>query len=105
MAERFQFFDGVALAAVVAELAALGECRIDKVGQAPGGVLYLLMRAGGKNLRLLIHVQERWARLHLTTRAIANVPVPSSFTMQLRKHLEGSRLLRVEQPGLERVAR
>ena len=50
-------------------------------------------------------MQERWARLHLTTRALANVPVPSSFTMQLRKHLEGSRLLRVEQPGLERVAR
>ena len=47
MAERFQFFDGVALAAVVAELGALGECRIDKVGQASGNVLYLLLRAGG----------------------------------------------------------
>ena len=39
MASKLQFFDGVALAAVVAELNALGECRIDKVGQPAAGAL------------------------------------------------------------------
>lgn len=105
MASKMQFFDATALAAVVAELNGLGECRIDKVGQAAAGALYLNLRAGGKNHRLYISVQEQWARLHLTRRNPPNVPVPTAFVMQLRKHLEGSRLLRVEQPGLERVAR
>jgi predicted ribosome quality control (RQC) complex YloA/Tae2 family protein len=105
MASKMQFFDAIALAAVVAELNALGECRIDKVGQPAAGALYLNLRAGGKNLRLFVGVQEQWARLHLTRRNLPNLAVPSAFTMQLRKHLEGSRLLRVEQPGLERVAR
>jgi predicted ribosome quality control (RQC) complex YloA/Tae2 family protein len=105
MASKMQFFDAIALAAVVAELNALGECRIDKVGQPASGALYLNLRAGGKNLRLFVGVQEQWSRLHLTRRNLPNMAVPSAFTMQLRKHLEGSRLLRVEQPGLERVAR
>lgn len=105
MAPKVQFFDSVALAAVIAELNTLGECRIDKVGQPSSYELYLQLRAGGRNLKLYLNVRDQWARMHLTDRALANVPVPTAFTMLLRKHLEGSRLLRVEQPGLERVAR
>lgn len=105
MAPKMQFFDAIALAAVVAEINALGECRIDKVGQPSAGTLYFNLRAGRQNLRLYASVQEQWARLHLTRQNLTNMPVPSAFTMQLRKHLEGSRLLRVEQPGLERVAK
>ena len=104
-APKLQFFDAVALAAVVAELNALGEARIDKVGQPTAHELYLNLRAGGKNHRLYINVRDQWARLHLTRRPLGNLPVPTGFTMQLRKHLEGSRLLRVEQDGLERLAR
>ena len=40
--------------------------------------------------------REQWARIHLTDRQFPNLPVPFAFTMLLRKHLEGSRLLRVE---------
>lgn len=105
MAPSLQFFDAVALAAVCAELNALGEARIDKVGQPSNHELYLQLRAGGQNHKLYINVRDQWARLHLTRRPLGNLPVPSGFTMQLRKHLEGSRLLRVEQLGLERVAR
>lgn len=99
-----QYFDSIALAAVVAELNALGEARIDKVGQPTAYELYLIIRVGGRNHRLYINVRERWARMHLTERALGNVAVPFAFTMLLRKHLEGSRLLRIVQPGLERVA-
>ncbi|MNS57947.1 hypothetical protein D3C72_908500 [compost metagenome] len=105
MATKVQFFDSVSLAAVVAELNTLGECRIDKVGQPSGHEIYLQLRAGGRNLRLYLNLREQWARLHLTERQLGNVPVPTAFTMLLRKHLEGSRLLRVEQLGMERVAR
>lgn len=101
---KVQHFDSVALAAVVHELAALGEARIDKVGQPSGHELYLNLRAGGRNYRLYLNLRDQWARMHLTTAPLGNLPVPYAFTMQLRKYLEGSRLLRVEQPGLERVA-
>lgn len=105
MATKVQFFDSVALAAVVHELNALGEARIDKVGQPSAHELYLLLRAGGRNVRLYLNLRDSWARMHLTQRPLGNLPVPTAFTMLLRKYLEGSRLLRVEQDGLERVAR
>lgn len=103
--DKLQHFDGLALAAVVAELHGLGEARIDKVGQASLHTFYLNMRAGRDNHRLLINLNGPFARLHLTTTTPVNLPVPMGFTMQLRKHLEGSRLLRVEQAGLERVVK
>ncbi|MEB3198679.1 MAG: NFACT family protein [Candidatus Sericytochromatia bacterium] len=99
-----QHVDGLALAAVVSELRALGEPRIDKVGQPSHGELYLNLRAAGQNHRLYISVQNQFARLHLTRRPLTNLAVPTGFTMQLRKHLEGARLVRVEQVDLERVA-
>ncbi|HEY9723395.1 MAG TPA: NFACT RNA binding domain-containing protein [Oscillatoriaceae cyanobacterium] len=100
---KVQHFDSIALAAVVHELSDLREARIDKVGQPSGHELYLNLRAGGQNRRLYINLRDQWARMHLTTATLPNLPVPYAFTMQLRKYLEGSRLLRVEQPGLERV--
>jgi predicted ribosome quality control (RQC) complex YloA/Tae2 family protein len=100
-----QFFDAIALAAVVAELGKLGVCRIDKVGQSASHTLYLKARAGREALVLVLDFQDRWARMHLSARPVANMKVPTAFTMLCRKHLEGSRLLRVEQPGLDRVAR
>jgi predicted ribosome quality control (RQC) complex YloA/Tae2 family protein len=103
--ETLQHFDGLTLAAVVAELNTLGEARIDKVGQASPHVFYLNLRAGRNNHRLLVNLNGPFARLHLTTRSFANLPVPTGFTMQLRKHMEGSRLLRVEQNDLERAVK
>lgn len=103
--DKLQHFDGLTLAAVVAELRGLGEARIDKVGQASHHTFYLSLRAGRDNHRLLINLNGPFARLHLTQTAPANLPVPLGFTMQLRKHLEGSRLLRVEQADLERVVK
>lgn len=104
MAGLFQHVDGVGLRAVAAELRALGDgTRIDKVGQVAPRAFYLNLRAGGANHRLLIDLRDRWARAHLTRRSFPNVAAPTAFAMLLRKHLEGSRLLRVEQPGLERV--
>lgn len=103
MAGAFQHGDGLGLRGVAAELRALGEPRIDKVGQVAPRAFYLNLRAGGANHRLLIDLRDKWARVHLTRRSFPNLAAPTSFAMLLRKHLEGSRLLRIEQPGLERV--
>ena len=98
-----QHFDSVSLAAVAAELRSLGEGRIDKVGQPSAAELYLKFRAGGRNHRLYFNLRGPWARAHLTARSLPNLPRPSAFVMLLRKYMEGARLLRVEQPGLERA--
>ncbi len=53
--------------------------------------------------RLLFSARGVHARIHLTVRRFENPAQPPAFCMLLRKHLEGGRILRVEQPGLERV--
>lgn len=98
-------FDGLMLAATVREAAAsLTGARVNKVYQ-PGDheiVLHLWGRAA--NHKLLISAHPQHARLHLTALSFENPPTPPAFCMLLRKHLEGSRLLSIEQPGWERVA-
>lgn len=98
-------FDGLMLAGVTAEVAAtIAGARVNKVYQ-PGDheiVLHLWGRAANHKLLLSAHPQH--ARLHLTELSFENPPTPPAFCMLLRKHLEGSRLLSIEQPEWERVA-
>lgn len=105
MSGKVQFFDAIALSAVVAELQPLVDGRVDKVGQPSYHELYLTIRANGRNVKLYFNLRDAWARLHLTNAALGNVPTPTAFTMLLRKYMEGARLLRVEQVGLERAVR
>lgn len=104
-------FDGLMLAAVVHELRSSLPARVNKVYQPSETelVLHLFTTApgqtGGERRRLLISAHPQWARLHWTWSERENPSVPPPFCMLLRKHLEGSRLVRVEQPGWERIAR
>lgn len=59
----------------------------------------------GQNLRLVISAHAQRARIHLTAGRKDNPQAPPMFCMLLRKYLEGGRLIRVEQPGLERICR
>lgn len=97
-------FDGLMLAAAVGEAAtSLAGARVNKVYQ-PGDhdiVLHLWGRAA--NHKLLISIHPQHARLHLTKLSFENPPTPPAFCMLLRKHLEGARLLSIEQAGWERV--
>lgn len=97
-------FDGVTLKSIADELRAkLNLARIDRVVQPEREEIHLLLRQPGRNCRLLISAHPERARIHLTSEGKPNPFSPPLFCMVLRKHLEGGRVVGIEQPGLERV--
>lgn len=96
-------FDGIVLAAVRTELeATLIHARIDKIYQPASDTLVLHTRQKGITRKLLLSAHATHTRVHFTEQSFENPPSPPLFCMVLRKHLEGSRVIRVSQPGLER---
>ncbi|NLY54758.1 MAG: fibronectin/fibrinogen-binding protein, partial [Firmicutes bacterium] len=97
-------YDGLVMAAIAAELNAWCDARIEKIFQPEATTLSLLLhhRQLGKG-RLILSANPRLPRVHLTTTKAENPLTPPMFCMLLRKHLEGAKLLKVEQLGLERV--
>ncbi len=97
-------YDGLTMAAIAAELNAWRDARVERVFQPETATLNLLLHHGqqGKG-RLVISAAPNSPRVHLTEHKQDNPLTPPMFCMLLRKHLEGAKLLQVEQLGLERV--
>ncbi len=96
--------DAICLSALTRELSQrLEGAKIDKVQQPERDMVILFLRGRGENLRLLMAAGAGNARVHLTNSAFENPSEPPMFCMLLRKHLIGARILRVVQPGWERV--
>lgn len=96
--------DGVTLSHLVKELAPqLVGARIDKINQPEKEEIHLLLRNQGQSTRLLLNISATGARLHLTQENKKNPASPPMFCMILRKHLEGGKILSLEQQGLERM--
>ena len=99
-----QIFDSLTLAAIVAELQRTCQgARIEKLHFPTSHELVMTLRAERQARKLYVSVRGNFSRIHLTERRFENPPQPPMFCMLLRKHLEGSRIVRVEQLGLERV--
>ncbi|MBU4532857.1 MAG: NFACT family protein [Firmicutes bacterium] len=99
-------YDGLALAAVRGELAPLliGG-RIERVQQPERLAIIVQVRNHGRKFRLLITADAQAARMHLTENAFTNPLALPVFCSVLRKHLEGGRIMGLEQLGYERIAR
>lgn len=96
--------DGVTLRVLVGELnRKLENGRLMKIYQPENHTITLHFRLPGKNEILLISADPVYPRIHTTTRQPDNPLTPPAFCMLLRKHLEPSRLLRVEQTGADRI--
>lgn len=96
--------DGLSLSALVTELSTnLAGGRIDKVFQPDKYTLLLWIRQTNENLRLLISVNPKHPRIHLTETALENPTTPPAFCMLLRKHLEGGRIADISQYSLDRI--
>ena len=96
--------DGITLYHLVKELAPLlVGARIDKVTQPEKEEIHLFLRNQGQSYRLLLNISATAARLHLTQENKKNPASPPMFCMILRKHLEGGKILSLEQLGLERI--
>ncbi len=98
--------DALCLSAVVAELrAAIQGGRIDKIYQPGAQDVVLAVRGNEGNVRVLLSANPSHPRIHLTTLDRENPERPPMFCMLLRKHLTGARILKLEQPFMERMVK
>ncbi len=97
-------FDGIVTAAMAHELREkllLG--KIEKVYQPePDELVFHIHTKNGKH-RLYASAASDHARVHLITDNPPNPPVPLSFCMLLRKHLQGGRITDISQKDSERI--
>ncbi|MDI3509212.1 MAG: hypothetical protein PWP55_1404, partial [Clostridiales bacterium] len=96
--------DAIAVRCVVDELnSRILDCRLDKIYQPERDeiVLHAKGKAGGGTL--LISANAANARVNLTERSMVNPMNAPMFCMVLRKHLQGGRIVSVEQPDTERI--
>ncbi|WP_075980984.1 Rqc2 family fibronectin-binding protein [Bacillus massilinigeriensis] len=97
-------FDGLFTRAMVHELSdTLTGGRINKIHQPNKNEVVIIIRAGGKNHKLLLSVHPSYARAQLTNEQHDNPNEPPMFCMLLRKHLEGYILEGIHQVELDRM--
>lgn len=96
--------DAATLALCARELkGALADARVDKISQPTRDEVLLNMRTREGHLRLLLSARNGSARVCLTAETYENPAVPPSFTMLLRKHIGGGRLLDVRTVPRDRI--
>ena len=96
--------DAVTLKALTQELTELlAGSTIQKISHLNKCDLAQQLRHPGQTYRLLIQLGNGQSNLRLTADELPPAQVPSSLVMQLRKHLQGQRLLTLEQPDLART--
>ena len=97
-------FDGLFTKAITYELSqCLTGGRINKIHQPSNNEILMVIRANGKNHRLLISAHSSYARVQITNEPIENPHEAPMFCMLLRKHLEGFFIEEILQPELERI--
>ncbi|MEM1503259.1 NFACT RNA binding domain-containing protein [Domibacillus sp. 8LH] len=97
-------FDGLFTKAMVEELKeALTGGRVNKIHQPFKNETIMIIRARGKNNRLLLSAHPSYARVQLTETVQENPSEPPLFCVMLRKHLDGAILEDIRQFGLDRT--
>lgn len=97
-------FDGVTVAAIVKELNdKLIDGRINKIAQPEKDELLLTLKAGGEQLRLILSANPTLPLVYFTDENKISPATAPSFTMLLRKHLQGGRIVSIYQPDFERI--
>ena len=92
--------DGLTLGFIARELQeTLRDARVEKVTQPEKDMLVLLLRAQGKNHKLILSAAPSFARVHLTAASYQNPMDAPMFCMLMRKHLTGGRVTAIEQLG------
>ena len=96
--------DSVTLSALAGELRGkLLGCRVDKVQQPERDTLLLTVHGPNAAGRLVLCGGVGTARAHFTAARYENPAQPPMFCMLLRKHLQGAKLVDLEQPERERL--
>lgn len=97
-------FDGSFTHAMVHELSqALTTGRVSKINQPYANEIVLTVRANSHNYPILLSANPTYARIQVTQIPYVNPPVPTNFTMILRKYLQGAILKEISQAANDRV--
>lgn len=97
-------FDGIVTRAVTGELnqtILLG--KIEKVYQPEPDELVFHIHTRNGNKKLYASAGSSHARIHFITENLTNPQTPMAFCMLLRKHLQGGRIVSIEQRDTERI--
>lgn len=96
--------DGITVHCIVDELSRLlTDGRIDKIHQPQKDEISMTIRCFGTNYRLLLSASASHPRAQITSSTKENPLQAPMFCMVLRKHLSGSKITRIHQPGCERI--
>lgn len=99
-------FDGITIANITKELNdKLTGGRIRKIAQPENDELILTIKSPEGNFRLLISASASLPLIYLTENNKPSPMTAPNFCMLLRKHIENGRILKISQPGLERIIR
>ena len=99
-------FDGIMVAACTEELnRKITGGLINKIIQPEKDELMLNIRANRENIRLMISASAALPLIYITDESRQAPAQAPAFTMLLRKHLQGGKIISVTQPSLERIIR
>ncbi len=96
--------DGIVIANIAADLSEkLTGARISKIAQPEADELLLTIKAQTGQYRLLLSAGASLPLIYLTNTNKPSPMVAPNFCMLLRKHIANGKILRIWQPGLERI--
>lgn len=98
-------FDGITIANITKELNdTLSGGRIYKIAQPENDeLLFTIKTTDGGQKRLLISASASLPLIYLTDNNKPSPMTAPGFCMLLRKHLQNGRIIKITQPGLERI--
>ncbi|WFD09110.1 Rqc2 family fibronectin-binding protein [Tepidibacter hydrothermalis] len=97
--------DGLVINSLVKELSSqLVDGKIDKIYQPEDDELLFNIRSNNTNYKLLISANSSNPRVYTTNSHNKKNPIKAPlFCMLLRKHIQNGRIIKIEQPGFERI--
>lgn len=97
-------FDGIVIANIIHELNTnVLNSRIYKIYQPEPDELNLILKTPQGNYRLLLSASATLPLIYLSTENKNNPMTAPNFCMLLRKHIGNGRIVKIEQPGFERI--
>lgn len=97
-------FDGITVANLVHELQQTIEGgRISKIAQPEKDELLFTIKTYKNNIKLLVSASASLPLMYLTEENKQSPMTAPNFCMLLRKHIGNAKILKVSQPGLERI--
>ncbi len=96
-------FDGIFLYKLKNEFNNLKTGRISKINESGDTDFIITVRSQRSNYNLMVSFSSEFSRIHYTNRLYDNTLSPKSFTMLLRKHIEGYFIEDIFQHETDRI--